>query len=78
MTAPVNQSPAIEGGEKIEMTAPVEQTPHRKTADTYVFSFVMPSKYTMEMSHRVRHPMKRHLLVKQQSTSNWATQIQRL
>ncbi len=48
MTAPVNQSPAIEGGEKIEMTAPVEQTPHRKTVDTYVFSFVMPSKYTME------------------------------
>jgi hypothetical protein len=48
MTAPVNQSPAKETGEKIEMTAPVEQTPHGKNADTYVFSFVMPSKYTME------------------------------
>ncbi len=48
MTAPVNQSPIKKSGEKIEMTAPVEQTPHGKTADTYVFSFVMPSKYTIE------------------------------
>ena len=48
MTAPVNQSPIKKSREKIEMTAPVEQTPHGKTADTYVFSFVMPSKYTME------------------------------
>lgn len=48
MTAPVNQSPVTETGEKIEMTAPVEQAPHGKDADTYVFSFVMPSKYTME------------------------------
>ena len=48
MTAPVNQSSVTKTGEKIEMTAPVEQTPHRKIADTYVFSFVMPSKYTME------------------------------
>jgi hypothetical protein len=48
MTAPVNQSPIKKSGEKIEMTATVEQTPHGKTADTYVFSFVMPSKYTIE------------------------------
>ena len=48
MTAPGNQSPATESGEKIEMTAPVEQTPHGKNADTYVFSFIMPSKYTIE------------------------------
>jgi hypothetical protein len=48
MTAPVNQSPIRESGEKIEMTAPVEQAPHGKNADTHVFSFVMPSKYTME------------------------------
>ena len=48
MTAPVKQSPIRESGEKIEMTAPVEQAPHGKNADTYVFSFVMPSKYTME------------------------------
>jgi hypothetical protein len=48
MTAPVNQSPLTESGEKIEMTAPVEQTPHGKNADTYVFSFIMPSKSSME------------------------------
>ena len=48
MTAPVNQSPVTESGEKIEMTAPVEQTPHRKNTDTYLFSFIMPSKYTRE------------------------------
>lgn len=44
MTAPVNQSPA---GEKIEMTAPVAQTPDAAAADTYVFSFVMPARYTV-------------------------------
>ena len=48
MTAPVNQSSATETGEKIEMTAPVEQAPHGKDTDTYVFSFIMPSKYTLE------------------------------
>ncbi|MBS1112840.1 MAG: heme-binding protein [Nitrospirae bacterium] len=48
MTAPVNQTPVTEIGEKIEMTAPVEQTPHVKNSDTYVFSFIMPSKYTLE------------------------------
>jgi len=48
MTAPVNQSPATDAGEKIEMTAPVEQTHQGKNADTYVVSFVMPSRYTLE------------------------------
>jgi len=48
MTAPVNQSPIKKSGEKIEMTAPVEQTSEGKNTDTYVFSFVMPSKYTIE------------------------------
>jgi len=48
MTAPVNQTPVTEIGEKIEMTTPVEQTPHVKNSDTYVFSFIMPSKYTLE------------------------------
>jgi hypothetical protein len=48
MTAPVNQSLATDAGEKIEMTAPVEQAPHGKDTDTYVFSFIMPSKYTLE------------------------------
>jgi hypothetical protein len=48
MTAPVNQSPVVSSGEKIEMTAPVVQTPQGKNKDTYVISFVMPSKYTLE------------------------------
>lgn len=49
MTAPVNQRPAPGEGEKLEMTAPVSQ---RRTdgagAGGYVFSFVMPSGYTLE------------------------------
>jgi len=48
MTAPVNQSPATEAGEKIEMTAPVEQTSQGKNSGTYVISFIMPSNYTIE------------------------------
>ena len=48
MTAPVNQSQVIKSGEKIEMTAPVVQAPQDNNQDSYVFSFVMPSKYTME------------------------------
>ncbi len=49
MTAPVNQRPASAGTEEIEMTHPVSQ--RRKDgpdADTYVVSFVMPSRYTRE------------------------------
>jgi hypothetical protein len=48
MTAPVNQIPVVKSGEKIAMTAPVVQTPQGNNKDTYVFSFVMPSKYTLE------------------------------
>jgi hypothetical protein len=48
MTAPVNQSPSIESGEKIEMTAPVEQTPDGKKSDSYVVSFIMPSKFALD------------------------------
>lgn len=47
MTAPVNQAPVTESGEKIAMTAPVAQRPQSETEDAYVFSFVMPSKYTL-------------------------------
>ena len=43
MTAPVSQVPA---SEKIEMTAPVSQTPDSSKEEAYVFSFVMPSRYT--------------------------------
>ena len=48
MTAPVNQSPAMASGEKISMTAPVIQTPQAKSNDSYTFSFIMPSKYTLD------------------------------
>lgn len=47
MTAPVNQSPVMGSGEKIAMTVPVIQTPQGNMADTYVFSFMMPSKYAL-------------------------------
>jgi hypothetical protein len=47
MTAPVEQTPARARGERIAMTAPVVQSP--TAADgAYVFSFVMPAKYTLE------------------------------
>jgi hypothetical protein len=48
MTAPVNQSPVANSGEKIAMTAPVVQTPQAKGKDAYTFSFIMPSKYTLD------------------------------
>jgi hypothetical protein len=46
MTAPVNQRPAE--GEKIEMTAPVTQEPREQDPGTYVVSFVMPARYTLD------------------------------
>jgi hypothetical protein len=48
MTAPVNQAPVTNGGEKIAMTAPVIQTPQGSMPDTYVFSFMMPATYTLD------------------------------
>jgi hypothetical protein len=47
MTAPVGMQPAGEG-EKINMTAPVTMTPKAGAGErgTYVFSFVMPARYT--------------------------------
>ncbi len=49
MTAPVNQSPATGDSEKMEMTAPVTQRPKEGAdADTFVLSFVMPSRYTLD------------------------------
>ena len=45
MTAPVIQAPA---SEKIEMTAPVLQTPAGGAEESYVFSFVMPARFTRE------------------------------
>lgn len=46
MTAPVTQAPAA-AGETMAMTAPVIQT-RGDASGSYVFAFVMPSKYTRE------------------------------
>ncbi len=48
MTAPVSQSSVETSGEKIAMTIPVVQTPNEKTQGAYIFSFIMPSKYTLD------------------------------
>lgn len=48
MTAPVTQSPASDTGEKIAMTAPVEQTPQAGNDSTYLFSFMMPTQYSLD------------------------------
>ncbi len=49
MTAPVNQRPASETSEKMEMTAPVMQRPaYGAGAETFILSFVMPSRYSLE------------------------------
>lgn len=44
MTAPVSQTPL---SEKIEMTAPVSLTPADGGSEAYVFSFVMPVRFTL-------------------------------
>jgi effector-binding domain-containing protein len=54
MTAPVNQQ-----SEKIAMTAPVSQ---EKSADKYIVSFVMPSKYTLET---LPEPIDPNVVIKQ-------------
>lgn len=46
MTAPVTQEPSS-ASEKMEMTAPVTQV-RGDASGSYVFAFVMPSKYTRE------------------------------
>jgi hypothetical protein len=46
MTAPVHQVPGETAGEKISMAVPVTQTP--LSSGTYVFSFVIPSRYTLD------------------------------
>lgn len=49
MTAPVSQRPAAGGGERIEMTAPVVQRPASGTeGETFVVSFVMPDRFTLD------------------------------
>lgn len=78
MTAPVNQSPMTKSGEKIEMTAPVVQAPQGKDQDTYLFSFVMPSKYTLETlpepkDSRIRlRQVKARLLAARAYSGTWS------
>jgi hypothetical protein len=49
MTAPVNQRAESGTSEKMEMTAPVTQRPADGTqAETFILSFVMPSRYSLE------------------------------
>jgi hypothetical protein len=49
MTAPVSQRPAMSEGERIEMTAPVVQRPASGTeGETFVVSFVMPDRFTLD------------------------------
>ncbi len=45
MTAPVSQQPA---GTRIEMTAPVSQQQGGTARETYVVSFVMPARFSLE------------------------------
>jgi hypothetical protein len=60
MTAPVTQRPAAgddeESGTRIEMTAPVTQRASGPEADSYVISFVMPSRFTLETVPRPNDP----------------------
>lgn len=58
MTAPVNQRPAEtrSSGTRLEMTAPVTQRPQGVTPDTYVISFVMPARFTLETLPRPNNP----------------------
>lgn len=55
MTAPVNQSP-VPAGERIAMTAPVSQTSIGNPGDGYLFSFMIPSHYTLENLPRPNDP----------------------
>lgn len=48
MTAPVNQVPVSESGEKIAMTVPVTQKPDRNKIGSYRFAFFMPSEYALD------------------------------
>ncbi len=49
MAAPVNQRRSARNGQKMEMTAPVTQRPKGDAGTgTFVLSFVMPSRYTLD------------------------------
>lgn len=60
MTAPVTQRPAAsdddQAGTRIEMTAPVTQRPAQADADSFIISFVMPERFTLETVPRPNDP----------------------
>lgn len=60
MTAPVTQRPAAsdddQAGTRIEMTAPVTQRPAQTDGDSFIISFVMPERFTLETVPRPNDP----------------------
>ncbi len=60
MTAPVSQAPVAgksdAGGIRIPMTAPVRQQSDASASGTYRFSFVMPSRFTLDTLPRPNDP----------------------
>ncbi|WP_246172790.1 SOUL family heme-binding protein [Thermochromatium tepidum] len=55
MTAPVSQRPAAVGT-RLEMTAPVTQHQTEAGTETYVVSFVMPERFSLETLPRPNNP----------------------
>jgi hypothetical protein len=60
MTAPVTQRPAAsdddQAGTRIAMTAPVTQRPAQTDADSFIISFVMPSRFSLDTVPRPHDP----------------------
>ena len=60
MTAPVTQRPSAsdddQAGTRIEMTAPVTQRPAQTDGDSFIISFVMPERFTLETVPRPNDP----------------------
>lgn len=60
MTAPVSQRPTESDGQgsgtRIEMTAPVTQRATETAPETYVISFAMPARFTMDTLPRPNDP----------------------
>ncbi len=60
MTAPVTQRPSAsdddQAGTRIEMTAPVTQRPAQTDDDSFIISFVMPERFTLETVPRPNDP----------------------
>jgi hypothetical protein len=70
----------MKSGEKIQMTAPVVQAPQGKDQGSYIFSFIMPSKYTLETLPEPEDPriklrqVKAKLLAARTYSGTWSEQ----